>query len=230
MPSGQGWKRSDTHSTAASGRLGNRRLPGGSPSIWGPPGTGKTATVRAVLAGLAEDSTISCTPLRIAVAAGTYTAVDNILRDLSRKLRMHWPEVEIRRLRSPGRQAPDWLPAVCDVDTSDADQLQDTASTLAGSGTTIVASTTEQLYRLITEAAGTAGPLFDVMILDEAGQLDVAHAVLVLAGAAPNAALVVAGDPGSLPPIHPADPPGLESLVGSVYGFFRDWHRSRTAR
>ena len=194
--------------------------------VWGPPGTGKTATVRAVLAGLAEDSMVSGKPLRIAVAAGTYTAVDNVLRDLWRKLREHWPAVEVRRLRSRGRQAPTWLPAVCDVDTSDVDQLQETASKLAGSGTTIVASTTEQLYRLITEAAGTAGPLFDVIILDEAGQLDVAHAVLVLAGAAPNAALVVAGDPRQLPPIHPADPPAdLESLVGSVYSFFRDWHK-----
>jgi len=193
--------------------------------IWGPPGTGKTATVRAVLAGLAEDSTVRGKPLRIAVAAGTYTAVDNVLRDLMPKLSRYWPEVAIRRLRSQGRQVPTWLSATCDVDTSDQNHLQDTASKLAGSGTTIVAGTTEQLYRLIKAAVGTAGPLFDVIILDEAGQLDVAHALLVLAGAAPNATLVVVGDPKQLPPIHPADPPaGLESLVGSVYSFFRDWH------
>lgn len=194
--------------------------------IWGPPGTGKTATVRAVLAGLAEDSTVSGKPLRVAVAAGTYTAVDNILSGLQPGLRENWPETEVRRLRSHGRQAPDWLPTACDVDTSDAGQLQDTAVTLAGPGTTIVAGTTEQLYRLINHAAGTAGSLFDVIVLDEAGQLDVAHAVLVLAGASPEASLVVAGDPRQLPPIHSADPPaGLESLVGSVYGFFRDWHQ-----
>ena len=194
--------------------------------IWGPPGTGKTATVRAVLAGLAEDSAVSGKPLRIAVAAGTYTAVDNVLSGLEPGLRENWPETEVRRLRSRGRQAPDWLPASCDVDTSDTGQLQDTAVTLAGPGTTIVAGTTEQLYRLISHAAGTAGPLFDVIVLDEAGQLDVAHALLVLAGAAPEASLVVAGDPKQLPPIHAADPPaGLEPLVGSVYGFFRDWHQ-----
>ena len=194
--------------------------------IWGPPGTGKTATVRAVLAGLAEDSTVSGKPLRVAVAAGTYTAVDNILSDLQPRLTDNWPGTEVRRLRSHGRQAPDWLPASWDVDTSDTGQLQDAAVTLAGPGTIIVGGTTEQLYRLIDHAAGTAGPLFDVIVLDEAGQLDVAHATLVLAGAAPAASLVVAGDPRQLPPIHAADPPaGLESLVGSVYGFFRDWHQ-----
>jgi len=152
--------------------------------------------------------------------------VDNILIGLEAGLRDNWPGTEVRRLRSHARQAPDWLPAACDVDTSDLKQLQDTAVTLARQGTTIVAGTTEQLYRLINQSVGTAGPLFDVIVLDEAGQLDVAHALLVLAGAAPEASLVVAGDPRQLPPIHAADPPaGLEPLVGSVYGFFRNWHQ-----
>jgi hypothetical protein len=192
--------------------------------IWGPPGTGKTATVRAVLAGLAQDST-SGQPLRIALASGTYTAVDNVLRDIVPELATHWPEVEVRRLRSRARQAPDWLPTTADVDTSDGAVLQATADRLAGSSTTIAAGTTEQLFRLIEHAAGTAGPLFDVIVIDEAGQLDVAHALLVLAGAAPNATVIVAGDPKQLPPIHAADPPvSLETLVGSIYSFFRDWH------
>lgn len=193
--------------------------------IWGPPGTGKTATVRALLAALAEDSTTSGKPLRIAVAAGTYTAVDNVLRGFLPRLERHWPEVETRRLRSQSRPAPDWLPSRYDVDTGDSNQMQITEAKLAGPDTTIIAGTTEQLHKLIASAAGTAGPLFDVIVLDEAGQLDVAHALLVLAGAAPNASVVVAGDPRQLPPIHSADPPaGLEALVGSIYEFFRDWH------
>ncbi|MGY1608747.1 DEAD/DEAH box helicase [Geodermatophilus sp. SYSU D00700] len=192
--------------------------------IWGPPGTGKTATVRAILAGLAATSTGSA-PLRIAVAAGTYTAVDNVLQVLARDLTAHWPQVALRRLRSAGRPAPSWLPHGADVDTSDQAALQQTAAQLNGPDTTIVAGTTEQLFRLIDHAAGTAGPLFDVLVIDEAGQLDVAHALLALAGVAPGASVVVAGDPLQLPPIHAAAPPaGLEPLVGSVYSFFRDWH------
>ena len=113
MSSERSWKRSATNSTAASGPPGNRRSPGGLPSSGDHPGTGKTETVRAALAGLVDDSTVGGKPLRIAVAAGTYTAVDNVLRDLMDKLPRHWPEAAIRRLRSRGRQAPAWLPAVC---------------------------------------------------------------------------------------------------------------------
>ncbi|MFJ6167281.1 DEAD/DEAH box helicase [Micromonospora orduensis] len=194
--------------------------------IWGPPGTGKTATVRAILAALAHDSATAGQPLRIAVAAGTYTAVDNILQGLVPKIDEHWPDIAVRRLRSTGRAAPDWLTGPDkDVDSSDRTALQATATRLAGPHTTIVAGTTQQMYRLIEEATGVARQLFEVIIIDEAGQLDVASALLVLAGAAPNAAVVVAGDPKQLPPIHAASPPaGLEALVGSIYSFFRDWH------
>ncbi|MFC3689543.1 DEAD/DEAH box helicase [Aquipuribacter hungaricus] len=194
--------------------------------IWGPPGTGKTKTVRAVLAALAADSTrAGGQPLRIAVAAQTYTAVDNVIRSVAGDIAAHWPTAEIRRLRSSGRSAPDWLPTAWDVNSSDPAAIQATTKRLAEAATTIVGGTSDQLYKLIKEAAGTAGELFDVIVVDEAGQLDVAHALLVLAGAAAGATVIVAGDPKQLPPIHAAEAPaGLQALVGSVYGFFRDWH------
>lgn len=197
--------------------------------VWGPPGTGKTKTVRAVLAALAADSSrAGGQPLRIAVAAQTYTAVDNVIRSVAEDLAAYWPNVEIRRLRSRGRPAPDWLPAAWDVDSSDPAAVQATTARLAGPHTTIVGGTADQLHKLIKDASGVAGEVFDVIVIDEAGQLDVAHALLVLAGAAAGATVIVAGDPRQLPPIHAAEAPaGLEALVGSVYGFFRDWHDVR---
>ena len=53
-------------------------------------------------------------------------------------------------------------------------------------GLTIVASTVDQLFKLADPITRCA-PLFDVMLIDEASQLDVAHAVVGLSKLAPGA-------------------------------------------
>ena len=64
--------------------------------------------------------------------------------------------------------------------------------------------------------------MVDLIVIDEASQMDVGHAVLPLCGVAANGSVVLAGDPMQLPPIHQAEAPtGLENLVGSVYRFWR---------
>ncbi|MBB2968002.1 bifunctional RecB family nuclease/DEAD/DEAH box helicase [Leifsonia aquatica] len=189
--------------------------------IWGPPGTGKTQTLRAILAALTAEPS---QPVLIAVTAQTYTAVDNVLKNLLTELDTHAPHVRVRRVRSSTRETPDWLPAgPIDVDSNELTSL---VAELKAGGTFLIAGPSEQLHKLIKEATGThAGPLFDVVIVDEAGQLDVAHAVLPLAGVRPGAQVIVAGDPKQLPPIHAAEPPrDLTFVVGSIYEFFHLEH------
>ena len=62
-------------------------------------------------------------------------------------------------------------------------------------------STPEQYFKLLDdgEAVRTA-PLFDLIVLDEASQMDVAHAILPIASIAQDGALVIAGDPKQLSP------------------------------
>lgn len=190
--------------------------------IWGPPGTGKSQTVRAIVAGLLVAAERSGSPLRIVVCAGTYTAIDTVVVDLAAQ-----EGSPLRYLQSAGRSWPDWLPADVAVDTNDEERMGTLTARLSEQVSTVVAGTPQQVSKLLRKATGgAAGPLFDVIVLDEAGQLDVAHALLTLAGAAPGACLVVAGDPLQLPPIHQCPPPlGLEPLVGSVFAFFQDWHQ-----
>lgn len=193
--------------------------------IWGPPGTGKTATVHAILASLAELS--SDAPLRIAVTANNYTAVDNVLRGLRPYLDELAPNTIIRRVRAAGRVDVDWLTADENVSTSDTRAVRSIVDDLLEHRTAIVGGTPTQLHKLIESATGAAaGDFFDVIVIDEGGQIDVAHASVVLAGAATNGRVIIAGDPRQLPPIHTAEAPaGLESLVGSIYDFFADWHK-----
>lgn len=189
--------------------------------IWGPPGTGKTQTLRAILSALTADPS---RPVRIAVTAQTYTAVDNVLKRLAPELLIHAPHVHVRRVRSSARETPDWLPAA-EMDI-DSDNLLHLVDELTAGGTFLLVGPSEQLHKLVKASTGsTAGPVFDVVVIDEAGQLDVAHALLPLAGVRPGAQVIVAGDPKQLAPIHAAEPPrDLAAVVGSIYDYFHIEH------
>ncbi|MDT3329448.1 AAA domain-containing protein [Microbacterium sp. KSW-18] len=181
--------------------------------IWGPPGTGKTATVRSILQGFAATGQ----PLRVAVAAFTYTAIDTVLQSLIPNL---GAEVLVRRLSSGSRESPSWLAPDMNVQRN-TPEYGDFIEDLDSGSPVFVFGTTEQLHSAIT-TRGERGnrATFDVIIIDEAGQLDVGHALLLLSGASPGAQLIVAGDHLQLAPIHAAEPPlGLENKVGSIYNY-----------
>ena len=63
---------------------------------------------------------------------------------------------------------------------------------------------------------------FDLIIIDEASQMDVASATLVISKATETGAYMLAGDDLQLPPIHQADAPkDLEQHVGSIFDYTR---------
>ena len=87
----------------------------------------------------------------------------------------------------------------------------------------LVGAPPEQVYNLLTSNQGSAcEERFDLILVDEASQVDVAHAVLPFCSIAANGSIVLAGDHLQLPPIHKAEPPaGLEDMVGSIYEYWR---------
>lgn len=199
--------------------------------IWGPPGTGKSRTVRAIVDGAILEAHQAGRPLRVLVTASTYTAIDNVLIDIGEDLAAMAPGAcSTYRVRSGLREAPNNLGATADVELN---RLAPSATVLEicnhlenNDALIVVGTTPEQAHNLFTVNNGDAQrEWFDLVVIDEASQIDVAHAILPLCGIADQGAVVLAGDPKQLPPIHQAEPPaGLEDLVGSAYAFFERLH------
>jgi hypothetical protein len=200
--------------------------------IWGPPGTGKTRTLQAVTLGALLDASKQERPNRILLCAPTYNALDNVLLDVNSKIKSITPDAHIcvKRLRSKFRKAEE---KSRDIDlelnvanpTSDVQALRQRL--IENRGITLVGTTPQQVHNfLVLNDNPPMAPLFDMILLDEASQMDVANAILAIAAIADDGALTIAGDPQQLPPIHKAQPPaGLECMVGSVFNYFRHRHK-----
>lgn len=206
-------------------------------TIWGPPGTGKSRTLRAVVIGAVVDAVQRNIPLRLLVCAPTYNALDNVLLESVAAIgqMVQHPDLRCVRVRSSYRPIDQNIPAGLDLELNKWNPsvaVQQLRQRLQNStGITVVGATPEQTHNLLVTANDAARQeFFDCIILDEASQVDVAHSILPFASLAADGVVVVAGDPKQLPPIHQAKAPvGLEAMVGSVYSFFEQLHQVQPA-
>lgn len=192
--------------------------------LWGPPGTGKSATAAALLFALLWEARRSGRAIRIAITGPTWVAIETVAKRVPALLRELGLEddVVVARLASsppvPGSVAPELVDHV--IITRD-DPLAEIVERLSDpTRSTIVAATAQQLGRLCEE--DELRPVFDFMLVDEASQMSVAHAVVAFTTLAEGASLTVVGDDLQMPPIQPIAPPeGAGHLVGSLYDFYR---------
>jgi hypothetical protein len=196
--------------------------------IWGPPGTGKSRTLHAIILGALLEAIAGRRPIRVLITGPTYEAIDNVLLPLHARIvgpgPFTSPQVQTYRLRSETHPLGNNVPAV--IDQQKANYPAVLTSLLANQDLILVGATPHQVYNLATADGGSpVRPLFDLILIDEASQLDVATSTLALAPASTNATLVVAGDPKQLPPIHQAEAPlELENLVGPIFTYFSERH------
>lgn len=210
--------------------------------IWGPPGTGKSRTLRAIALGALLDAKVRQQPLRLLISSNTYTAIDNVLLRLESELRNLLGEDSYRiyRIQSSFRDTPSttWAqeyPSLRNViyeRFAPSDEVLDLRESLENPDSIIVVGChPQQLHNLAIGADRdpaarlTMRRWFDFLIIDEASQIDVATSTLILSKRATDGICVIAGDDLQLPPIHKAEPPqDLENSVQSLYGYFRHFH------
>jgi len=212
--------------------------------IWGPPGTGKSRTLRAIVLGAVIEAATNQQSLRVLVTANTYTAIDNVLLSLEKELKaiLHSEPFEVYRIQSKWHISPADLTAkhpnlknlILNRANPSAEVKELQKLLKKPKGIIVVGCPPQQLHNLAVAAktsssrnrpANTMRQWFDCIILDEASQMDVATSTLVFTKATSDGVCVLAGDDLQLPPIHQAEPPkDLESVVGSVYNYFRHYH------
>lgn len=194
--------------------------------IWGPPGTGKSRTLTRILAGAALDAEQDGVGLRILLTANTYDAIDNVMLGLAEFMPSLLPSCELWRIRSAHRNVLGATVNDCVIERGSPTQRTLTARLVGNtSDLTIVAATPHQVHKLAVAQGSAVEPLFDLIVVDEASQIDVATSLLSLSTMDENCSVIVAGDRLQLPPISKVLPPqGLESMVGSLYDFLHLQH------
>ncbi len=174
---------------AAVSRLAGA-LAGGVLPVQGPPGTGKTyAGARMVLDLLADG-------LRVGVCAFSHRAIGNLLIEIADEAKQRGVTLAALQKADPAEACGH--PAVRNTDLN-----AEVDARLATGEVTLVAGTAWLFAR--AELAGR----FDVLVVDEAGQLSLAN-VLAISHAARN--LVLLGDPQQLTqPVTGVHPPGAQA-------------------
>ena len=200
--------------------------------IWGPPGSGKSTAVRAIILAAVLHAHRSACPVRVLLSASTYTAIDNVLMDVAKDVAALLPGAcDVFRVRSRFQLAPGNIAPAIDLELDRRNPSQGIRGLRSRlqkpTDVLVVGATPEQVHNLLTCNNDVAqAEWFDLVVIDEASQMDVAHSILPVSAIASDGSVVLAGDPLQLPPIHQANPPvDLENLVGSVYAFWRQVHR-----
>lgn len=181
--------------TAAYREIRKRRVV----AVWGPPGTGKTHCIAAVILGLAKAHAAAGKPFRVLVTAFTHAAIENVLRKLVDLRPSVGGDCQIAK-------AKEWKGETSPVDAVVAEAKL--PGWLAVNPRCVVGATVYACLKAGKDD-GLAG--FDLVVVDEASQVRVVEASVPASLVAADGRLVLAGDDLQLPPIVQGVYPEAES-------------------
>lgn len=177
--------------------------------VWGPPGTGKTYFIAKALLRLAWARGGAGLGLRVAVAAFTHAAIENLLREIL--------DIGQRDVSVPVYKLGHVVtPRGAGIELLEPSQVASSRAPLAVFGGTV--------YALHKAAEAGAAP-FDVLVVDEASQMKLGELALATSVLGPMGRVLLAGDDLQLPPIiqgaYPEPLDGLPGLESSVFAYLR---------
>ncbi|MGY1512270.1 DEAD/DEAH box helicase [Aeromonas hydrophila] len=195
--------------------------------IWGPPGTGKTNTLAAMIHAMVAHAVSLCQPLRILVTGPTYKAVEEVVHRATKLLNTDRnSSCTVYLGYSQGRTPtppPAGLQSHLDYQTMfvtrDSTEYQSCLAELAGgNNVTLVGCQVRQARQFAKQLANAPlHEVFDVVIIDESSQVPVSHAIAAFSGLKTDGRLIIAGDHLQMPPIASIEPPAEAAyLVGSI--------------
>lgn len=179
-------------------------------AVWGPPGTGKTHCLAAIVLGLARAHRACGQPFRVLVTAFTHAAIENLLRKIAALQGEHGTAAESAAIG----KVKEWHgpPA------GDAVKDDKVGNWLAANPVAVVGAT---VYACLKAIKKEQVATFDLVVVDEASQLRVAESAVPVALVAPTGRLILAGDDLQLPPIvqgeYPEPEPGEPLLHRSIF-------------
>lgn len=198
--------------------------------LWGPPGTGKTATLAAIVHGWLLNAWEEKRNVIIGVGSSNWTAIDNVLSAIADVLEScpkppGAPDTWIARVRSGSSPAPTDS-RVLDIDRDACGG--DFAGQLANpEGCFVVGGTWLQLVKLRRynlENASCEG-WFDLLLVDEASQVKVSEATGYFTLCKETANVLLAGDDRQLGPVYSLTmPDDGGGLLDCIFRYERETH------
>lgn len=197
--------------------------------LWGPPGTGKSHTLGHLLL-IELLGRANCKVLIM----GNYTPTDNLVSSLLKTIENYAIDISVKqkldivRFHSNSKELEPIKPVagISEREWKPADGVLSIIRPF-----TVVTSTPDQLARLADTSSNVKNSLsaidaFDIIIVDEASQMDVGHFLPALlkarASATSHSKIVIAGDDKQLQPIRKEEITGDNSVwFGSIYNFFK---------
>lgn len=202
--------------------------------VWGPPGTGKTTVLAGIILGYLANANAKQTPIRICVGASNYNALDNVLGEAAalyeryRQQQGGGETIRFVRIRSDNARPPqnsllEDVPRSSDEALTLAEGLESLESSV------VIGGTWMQMGKLAERCQESKKPLmpwFDLLVIDEASQMNVPSASAYFLLLTETANVVLAGDHRQLGPIYSfAIREHQDGLFDCIFSYLNLTHR-----